>query len=342
MSSLNPYPRAKKQPAWLFQYRDLKTGKWRQKILYCTAENAKTFQRRFDANFNYFKMHPDELGFGNDNMNIRQAAELFLNNKLSNVSHGSYERYRNTLDHLIAHFGGSHPVRGIDAAAIADFTLYYLQDHNKAGTNTILRHFKVFIRWCHVMDYIPKVPKIQMLKLPSQGVRWLTREEYEKIYNNALPEVKDVMTLCISTGARIREVLNVPWSKISMKERQIILNPELVKGRRQEALYMNDKCIEVLSRIRETQKAGAKSPFPYPYHHIEWRYQKAAETAGIKSTLHDLRRSAGAWLLQHGIPIYQVSKFLRHSSVMVTEKCYADLVKKNYTDLSDKIHTILG
>lgn len=342
MSSLRPYPRAKKQPAWLFQYRDLKSGKWRQKILYCTADNAKMYQRKFDVNYNYLKMHPEELGFGNDTITIRQAAEHFLNTKMPNVSHGSLERYRNTMDHLILHFGGSYPVRGIDASAIADFTLYYLQNHNKAGTNTILRHLKVFIRWCHYMDYIAKVPKIQMLKLPVKSVKWLTREEYEKIYSNALPVIQDIMTICISTGARIREVLNVPWSKISMEERQIILNPEMVKGRRQEALYMNDRCIEVLARIKESQKAGSKSPFPYPYHYVEWRYQKASEAADIKSTLHDLRRSAGAWLLQNGVPIFQVSRFLRHSSVTVTEKCYADLVKKNYTDLSDKINTILG
>ncbi len=342
MSSLNPYPRAVKQPAWLFQYRDLRTGKWRQKILYCTAENAKAYQRKFDADFNYFKMHPDEVGFNNDTITIQKAADHFLNTKTSNVSHGSIRRYRDTVSHLIQHFGGSYPVYAIDSAAIADFTLYYLQNHTKTGTNTILRHLKVFIRWCHVMEYIPKVPKIQMLKLPVKSVKWLTREEYDKIYSHAVPEVRDVMTLCISTGARIQEVLNVPWSKISMKERQIILNPELVKGRRQESLYMNDSCIEVLSRIREAQRPGAKSPFPYPYHHIEWRYQKAASAAGIKSTLHDLRRSAGAWLLQNGVPIFQVSRFLRHSSVTVTEKSYADLVQKNYTDLSDKIHTILG
>ena len=181
-----------------------------------------------------------------------------------------------------------------------------------------------------------------MLKIEQNGIRWLTREEYEKIHALAQPEIRDVMTLCISTGARINEILNCPWEKINFKEKVIVLNPAQVKGRRLEALYLNDKCLEILERIRNEQKPRKKSPFPYTYDFVKWRYEKACEAAGIKSNPHDLRRSAGAWLLQNGVPIYQVSKFLRHSSVTVTEKSYADLVKKNYSDLSDKIIEILS
>ncbi|MDZ7821530.1 MAG: site-specific integrase [Candidatus Marinimicrobia bacterium] len=273
---------------------------------------------------------------------IKFATTGFIKSKATDKAYKTIIRYRNIFDHLYKHFGETYPLKFIDSGAIQSFTLFYLQDHTKPGTNLALRHLKAFLRWCYDMEYIARVPKISMLKVEENGIRWLTREEYEKIYNKAQPEIQDIMTLCISTGARINELLNCPWEKIKFDEKVIALNPKLVKGRRMEALYLNDRCIEILTRIREEQKPLKKSPLPYSYDYVAWRYAKACKAAGIKSSPHDLRRSAGAWLLQNGVPIYQVSRFLRHSSVTVTEKSYADLVKKNYSDLSNKIIEILS
>lgn len=341
MSSLKPYPRSKKQPAWLLQYTDLKTGKWTQRVLHCPAEQAKAFQRKFDADYNYLKMHPEEIGMNPADYTIKFATAGFIKSKAADKAFSTIKRYRNVFDSLYKHFGESYPLKFIDSGAIQSFTLFYLGNHTKPGTNLALRHLKAFLRWCYDMEYITRVPKITMLKIEENGIRWLTREEYDMIYDHALPLIQDIMTLCVSTGARINELLNCPWDKIKLNEKVIVLNPKLVKGRRIEALYLNDRCIEILERIKNDQKPAKKSPLPFTYDFVAWRYAKACREAGIKSSLHDLRRSAGAWLLQNGIPIYQVSKFLRHSSITVTEKSYADLIKKNYSDLSDKINSIL-
>jgi integrase len=342
MSSLKPYSRSKKQPAWLFQFKDLKTSKWKQRVLNCTKEQAYAYQRKADADYNYLLMHPEQITMDPIETTLKMGAIQFISAKAVDKAPATIKRYQNVLDHLFRHFGESYPVNYIDNNSMQGFTIYCLQEFTKSGTNLVLRHTKAFLRWCFDMGFILKVPKITMLKVEEKGIRWLTREDYNKIYDQALPYVQDIMTVCISTGARINEVLNCPWNKIKLTEKVIVLNPKLVKGRRQEALYLNDRCIEVLKRIQEKQQSKRKSPFPYTYDHIEWHYRKAYDAAGIKSSLHDLRRSAGAWLLQNQVPIYQVSKFLRHSSITVTEKSYADLVKRNYSDLSDKINTILS
>ncbi|MBL7026085.1 MAG: tyrosine-type recombinase/integrase [Candidatus Marinimicrobia bacterium] len=53
------------------------------------------------------------------------------------------------------------------------------------------------------------------------------------------------------------------------------------------------------------------------------------------ANLHTLRKTAGARLIQKGVDIYRVSKFLGHSSVKVTEKHYVDLLEVDYQDMSD-------
>ncbi len=42
-------------------------------------------------------------------------------------------------------------------------------------------------------------------------------------------------------------------------------------------------------------------------------------------TFHDLRRSCGTLLAQHGVPLHVISRILGHSSTTVTEKVYAHL-----------------
>ena len=52
------------------------------------------------------------------------------------------------------------------------------------------------------------------------------------------------------------------------------------------------------------------------------------------ANLHTLRKTAGALLIQAGVDIYRVSKFLGHSSVKVTEQHYVDLLQSDYSDMS--------
>ncbi len=125
-----------------------------------------------------------------------------------------------------------------------------------------------------------------------------------------------------------------------LEDKVIVLDSYIVKGRFQAALYMNEKCIDILERIREENPKG-KYAFPYNYDYIHNRYDTACKKAKLHSTTHDWRRSADAWLLQEGVSIYHVSRFLRHSSTKVTEQHYADIVKENYSSLSDQIENIL-
>ena len=67
-----------------------------------------------------------------------------------------------------------------------------------------------------------------------------------------------------------------------------------------------------------------------------WEYRPTYATQAFKKNLrrlsikngrfHDLRRTFGYNLIRKGMPIYQLSKILGHSSVTTTEKHYAPLL----------------
>ncbi len=54
---------------------------------------------------------------------------------------------------------------------------------------------------------------------------------------------------------------------------------------------------------------------------------------GIKPVSpHDIRRSAGQWMVDLGVPIELVSKFMRHADTRITETVYASVQPQNVVD----------
>ncbi len=96
--------------------------------------------------------------------------------------------------------------------------------------------------------------------------------------------------------------------------------------------------------LRTGTAFGGQVTFPYAYDGVYQRLvRKYFRLAGIEDAgIHILRKTAGALLIQAGVDIYRVSKFLGHSSVGVTERHYVDLLSNDYEDMSKVLEKIIG
>jgi integrase len=88
---------------------------------------------------------------------------------------------------------------------------------------------------------------------------------------------------------------------------------------------MND----TLYRFMIKRYGNGKKPDEPVFGHISQDYlshgfRKACQKAGVKDfRFHDLRHTFASHLVMSGVNIFQVSKWLGHSSVTITEKYYA-------------------
>ena len=103
------------------------------------------------------------------------------------------------------------------------------------------------------------------------------------------------------------------------------------KGGKVRKVALNDQMKDIL----ESRK-HLPHPFPFAYDGVyEKLVRKYYPLAGIiGANLHNLRKTSGGLLIQAGKDIYRVSKFLGHSSVVVTEKHYVDLLRDDYQDMA--------
>lgn len=200
--------------------------------------------------------------------------------------------------------------------------------------------FAIEIEWAEtnpVPAYLKRGKK-RGLREAAPRRRYLTVDEERKLLIAAKdkwaePDLYDAVALAIDTGLRRDELLGLERDRVSLDRNEIRLTDGTKNAKpRNVPLLPRAKAIlaqrpaQMFSRYVFFNKAtGAR------YRHMNRGLTGAAKRAGIEPlTWHDLRRTCGCRLLQdHGLSMEQVSRWLGHSSVLVTEKSYAFLEDEN-------------
>jgi integrase len=172
------------------------------------------------------------------------------------------------------------------------------------------------------------------LKEPKERVRWITREEAQRLLNRLkefAPHIEIVVRFMLLTGLRREEAFNCEWAKIEWDKSQIIVR---VKGGHERAVDLEAEAMQIL---REQPKVDR-----YIFDTTNWRkhFDRGLEEAAIEDfTWHDLRHTFATWLGRSGAPIEVVSKALGHSSIAVTMK-YRHVIGSEVRDALRKLPTL--
>jgi integrase len=337
MATIKLYKKAKRQPCYRLSYRDPITGKWRQRLLHNSRDEAEEIRKKYDAEFGWLQTHPHLIKEASE-LSLSQTIEAFFDSKKHEVSSSTIERYRFGLKYVEAAIGSETPFANIkkaDVDRVISFCSEMLSDSTKSLTtssiNTVLRHFRALLNWAHEREFIDHVIPMKQLKIQKKPIKWLSQGDVSDLLKNCSNSLGDIIRLYILTGARRNELLFCTWKDIDLKKGRILL-PN-VKSKQKEYLYLNKQAKSILKKY----KAVEPRPFPMTISQLRNEYAKACTKAKLTSTIHDLRRTCGARLVEKGVDIFRVSKFLRHSSVKVTQDHYVELLPSDYPEVAENI-----
>ncbi len=334
MASILKYNTKGGRTGYRIQWFDYQ-GKRRSKVLYVSKTTAKQIAEKLERDAreiqNGLQPRPD------DSLTLKALTKRFLQSvKLDDRSPLTYQRYEKVFTPFEKNMRGNTPIQSITSSQIEDYKLWRKKKvKNPISLNTELRHLKALFSWAVRQDHLVKSPfaGVKMLKEEVRKVRFLSEAEIKKLYET-IAEKKDqrawdLVTFYLQTGARATEILEVGgfiWESVHDDHIEI-----MGKGRKRRQIPLNDTLREILERRR-----GEPAPFPYTYSAVSQALsRKLFHTAKMPdANLHTLRKTAGALLIQGGVDIYRVSKFLGHSSVKVTEQHYVDLLQADYADMS--------
>lgn len=331
------------QPCWIIDYID-ETGR-RKRI---RVKKSKTAAQRL-----YRKLLDkiDNINSGDSYRPIRLKdliCEYLAYSERKGNSFLTIKRVRNATDAFTRIVNEEKWISEISFQTIEDFIRKRLLQYTPRKTriapisvNTELKHLKAMFCWANIMGYPNKSPisKNSFIKVKEKPLRFLSNIETDLLFDT-INEVKDkdafeLLTFYLHTGARLSELVppKLTWTNIDLNGKSIVLVGKRGKRRTQP---LNSRLIDILeSRINDE----------FPFNFSPRQVANKIKNYIIKAHIHDasvqtLRKTCGARLIQMKVDIFRVSKWLGHSSVLVTQQHYVDILPSDYEDISQKLNEI--
>jgi len=280
---------------------------------------------------------------GNQYINLSELVQMYLQaSETDGKSPLTIRRIINSTDAFMRLLGEDKLVTEIEPHIIEEYKRIRLTEMTprktlltKAGLKSELQHIKAMFNWALKMRILTISPflGVQLGKPESKSIRFLTSAELKAIYsaiNTAQDmDASDLFTFYLQTGARRSEILppKFTWANIDLEQGTIRLY-----GKRDKIhnLPLSPMLLNILQR-----RESYEYPFDFRPHKVDRIIRKYYRRAGISdASVHTLRKTCGSLLIQNGVDIYRVSKWLGHSSVAVTEKHYVDLLQSEYDDIA--------
>ncbi|HYW95871.1 MAG TPA: tyrosine-type recombinase/integrase [Bacteroidales bacterium] len=227
-----------------------------------------------------------------------------------------------------------------------------------AGINCDLRSLRALLNFAQKQGYIgADAYPFKYVEMASdrgkyekqEGVRYFSEDEMLQIAgairaNNDIEKL-ELYKMYLYSGARASEILPISdfrWENIDFKNKKVTFNQRKTSSVRTVELVPQ---VETIMKARRRRYPDGEYPFDYPYHHVDntlvRKYMR--RHCGLPNvSLQTLRRTTGAILLKSGWNIYDVSKYLGHTSVKTTEKHYVDLLKERAENMAKDLGKYIG
>lgn len=191
--------------------------------------------------------------------------------------------------------------------------------------NSRLSHIIAFLKYLRDMDYdiSVKIRLIEPAKEKPPRRNWFTRDQVEKVIENAEPMTRLLISLAFDSGLRTTELRNLRLKNISGREIHII-----GKGNKAGVVFMTPRTKkwmdEWISFKGITDYLWISPAYddgrPYSIDELRYKMRREFEKVGIDGFyLHALRHSFATDIQKRGASISQAQRLLRHSNSATTE-----------------------
>jgi integrase/recombinase XerD len=271
-----------------------------------------------------------------------EAAVRFKREHFPALKHKSRLRYSVSLRVMVDHFQGVY-LDEIGSAKLGDFERARLAQG--VTTTTVRRDLaclsSLFSRaeeWEWITNNPVKPYKRGRakagLKEGPPRTRYLSETEESALEPVSPPKAWDAIAFAIDTGLRKEEQFSLELTDLDLEARELTVRAEIAKTGVERKVPLLDRAFAIAIKLSAdrvgrvplfvTKDGERYSPNSSTMYEA---LQKACRRAGVaRCSWHDLRRTCGCRLLQvHGMSLQEVSAWLGHGDVRITQARYAFL-----------------
>lgn len=189
-------------------------------------------------------------------------------------------------------------------------------------------------------------------------VRYLTEEQmlqfvdlYSKVKFNRTREIMDMFLFSFhACGLRVSDIVTLEWSHIDWERQELSKN--LVKGKVPHTIPLTDAALEILKQWQEknlnrrfvfnlldstfdtSDAALLDKKIKSKNRILQTSLNEVGNKMGLPFhlSMHVARHTFAVMALNRGVTIHMISRLLGHSSILTTEKVYAEFLPDTITE----------
>lgn len=193
------------------------------------------------------------------------------------------------------------------------------------GVHGALKDVKAFLRWSASEEYIDRVPKVPVPRLPQRLFPILTDDELDRVFASShLSSTSEVsirnralVSLMADTGIRLSEAAGITYADINVKAGSVLIRG---KGSKERLVYFADGVAESLRRWLSVRGDDPGSLFWLRSGGIRMLFKRIQTEAGLAVfTPHQLRHTAFTSMVKQNVDLHTIKRIAGHASVTTTE-----------------------
>ena len=213
------------------------------------------------------------------------------------------------------------------------------QGRRNATVNRTLEVIRAILRRCvNEWEWLDRVPRIRMLKEPTRRVRFLSREEAQRLLSELPSHLADMAAFSLATGLRRANVTGLLWTQVDLVRKVAWIHPDQAKARKAIPVPLN---AEAVNMIRAQLGRHPTHVFSYqgnPITQVSTKaWYAALARAGIEDfRWHDLRHTWASWHVQQGTPLHALQELGGWESTEMVRR-YAHFSSEHLAPYADRL-----
>ena len=208
-----------------------------------------------------------------------------------------------------------------------------------ATVNRVLEIVRAILQRCvNEWEWLERAPHIRLLKEPNRRIRFLTREEAQRLLGALPAHMADMAAFSLATGLRRANVTGLQWSQIDLGRKQAWIHPDQAKARKAIAVPLNAEALAMISKQLGKHESHVFSYRGKPITQVSTKaWYAALERAGITNfRWHDLRHTWASWHVQNGTPLFALQELGGWESPEMVRR-YAHLSSDHLAPYADRL-----
>ena len=240
-------------------------------------------------------------------------------------------------------FLGGKALEHINRAAIDRITEAKLaQGCSNATVNRTLELLRAILRKCvNEWEWLDRAPSVRMLKEPTRRIRFLTREEAQRLLAELPEHLADMAAFSLATGLRAANVTGLQWTQVDLARRVAWIHPDQAKARKAIPVPLNAEAGLLLRKLVGKHPTHVFSYKGTPITQVSTKaWYAALKRTGISDfRWHDLRHCWASWHVQNGTPLFALQELGGWASAEMVRR-YAHLAADHLAPYAERLSAL--